>query len=258
MELDVPKVMGILNVTPDSFYPSGRTLEEENIRDRIKRMIDDGADIIDVGGCSTRPGFTPPSEKEEIERLDKAFRILKENWPEFPVSVDTYRAPVVQHVIEKWGVDIINDVSGGNTEIWQVAAEYKLPYILTHNRENGSYHYRNVTAEVITELSKSINELHRLGVNDVIVDPGFGFAKTLEQDFQLLSNLHEIKRMGYPLMVGISRKSMIYKTLGCESKDALAGTIALDSIALMKGADILRVHDVKEASDTVKLVTKLK
>lgn len=260
MDLSVPKVMGILNVTPDSFFTGSRAVSDDIIRKKVEKMIADGADIIDVGGCSTRPGFQSPSEKEEWERVERGCRIVRELSCDIPLSIDTFRAAVAEKAVERWNAGIINDVSGGVDEnMWPFIAAYRVPYVLTHNRsrEEG-YAYKDVTADVIIELSKKVSELHRLGVNDVIIDPGFGFAKTIEENFRIFEELNEVARMGYPLLVGISRKSMIYKTLGCSPEESLAGTIALDALALEKGANILRVHDVKEAADTVKLFAKLK
>lgn len=259
MDLSIPKVMGILNITPDSFYSDSRVVEKEQIRVKTESMIKAGVNIMDVGGCSTRPGYSLPSEKEEWERVDLGCEIVREIAPSVPLSIDTFRSSVALKAIEKWGVDIINDVSGGTDEgLWQLAADKHVVYVLTHNRENGSTEYGDVTAEVIKELSWKLHEIRRLGVCDVIIDPGFGFAKTLVQNYALLDKLHEVVLMGCPVLVGVSRKSMIYKTLGCNPKDALVGSIALGAIALEKGAGILRVHDVKETVDTVKLFCKMK
>lgn len=259
MSFDIPKVMGILNITPDSFFSGSRTFLEEDIRRRVRKMIEEGADIIDVGGCSTRPGFTLLSHQEEWERVSLGCRIVREISSEIPLSIDTFNAYVAIKAIENFQVDIINDVSGGvDPEMFDIIAENKLPYVLTHNRKDGNSDYSDVTADVIKELSWKLHELYKRGVNDVIIDPGFGFAKTLQQNFILLNELNEFIEIGCPLLVGISRKSMIYKTLDCSPEESLTGSIALDSIALEKGANILRVHDVKEAKESVKLFTKLK
>ena len=258
MKLDVPKIMGILNVTPDSFYSESRTFAEADIRRRIELMVTEGVDIIDVGGCSTRPGYKEPTEDEEWERVNMGCRFVREIAPSIPLSIDTFRSTVAKKAILHWNADIINDVSGGkDPEMFSVVAQHRLIYVLTHNREE-NVGYSDVTAEVITELSKKINELHRLGVNDIVIDPGFGFAKTLEENFRLLDELEEFTKIGYPLLVGVSRKSMIYKTLDCTPEETLTGTIALDAISLIKGANILRVHDVKPAVETIKLYKKLK
>ena len=257
MDLDIPKIMGILNVTSDSFYSDSRTLSEEKIRKRILQMVDEGVDIIDVGGCSTRPDSIPVSEEEEMKRVETGCRLVKELAPEIPLSVDTYRSNVAQVALEKYKADIINDVSGGcDSDIWSVVKEYNAIYVLTHNE--AILDSEDTTASTITWLSKKVNELHRLGINDVIIDPGFGFGKNIDQNFRIFDELHEISRIGLPVLVGISRKSMIYKTLDCLPEDALAATIALNAIALEKGAEILRVHDVKAAKDTVKIFAKLK
>lgn len=259
IDLDSPKVMGILNVTPDSFFSGSRKEQESQVRERIERMVDEGVDIIDVGGCSTRPGFSAPDVEEEIRRLEKGCKAAREIASELPLSVDTFRVNVAEWAIKEFDADIINDVSGGeDPEMWPLMARERKVYVLTHNHKDGNTIYHDVTADVITELSKQINELHRLGVNDVIVDPGFGFVKTPDQNLRLLGELDEIARTGWPLLVGVSRKSMIFKTLGCTPEESLTGTIALNAVALEKGASILRVHDVKEAKETVKLIKKLR
>ena len=257
MQLDIPKVMGILNVTPDSFFADSRNISEAKVRDRIYEMIKEGVEIIDVGGCSTRPGYQAPSLQEEWQRVKLGCTIVREIAPDMPLSLDTFRSEIALMAIEEFGVDIINDISGGtDPEMWGLIAEKRVVYVLTHNPEIANY--KDVTAETITWLSKRLNELHRLGVNDVVIDPGFGFAKSIEENFRLLDELDEIAQIGLPILAGLSRKSMIYKTLGCSSAEALTGTIVLDTVALLKGADILRVHDVKEAVETVKLFSQLK
>lgn len=259
MDLDVPKVMGILNVTPDSFYTESRTISDSDITARVKTMISQGVDIIDVGGCSTRPGFKNLSVEEEMERVETGCRIVREISPEIPLSIDTFRAKVAKMAVEKWKADIINDISGGkDAEMWPTVASLRVAYVLTHNSEASQGEKTDITSFVITGLSKKLTELHRLGVNDVILDPGFGFAKTIEENFRLLEELEEIKKIGQAVLVGISRKSMIYKTLVCTPEESLNGTVALDAIALEKGADILRVHDVGAAVETVKLFKLLK
>lgn len=265
LDLDVAKVMGVLNVTPDSFHDGCRSFDEYKIERRVAEIVEEGADIIDIGGCSTRPGSQPVSYEEEWERICRALKCIKKINPQIIISVDTWRSEIAKRCVEDYGVNIINDISGGNLdpEMFNVIAELKVPYVLTHMRGNPEImtklaDYNDVTADVITDLSKKVNELRRKGVNDIIIDPGFGFAKTLEQNFKLLSELDEICRMGIPVMVGISRKSMIYKTLGTTPENSLTGTIVLNSIALEKGASILRVHDVSEAIETVKLINELK
>lgn len=258
MDLEIPKVMGVLNVTPDSFYSGSRCPGKMEVKARAEEMVNQGVDIIDIGGCSTRPGFEAPSPEEEWERISIGCEIVRELAPDIPVSIDTFRASVARKASDTWDIEIVNDISGGiDPDMWPLIAERKIVYVLTHNRENNSIDYDNVVADVITELSIKVNELHRLGICDVIIDPGFGFSKSTEQNFELLASLHEVKRMGLPILVGISRKSMIYKTLDVSPEESLAGTVALDAIALEKGADILRVHDVKAAADTVALYKKL-
>ena len=256
-DLDVPKVMGILNVTPDSFFSESRQETDFDIHNRIVRMIEQGVDIIDIGGCSTRPGYVPPSPEEEWERVESACRIVKNLAPEMPISIDTFRAAIALEAIEKFQADIINDVSGGkDPEMFKVVASKKAIYVLTHNPESPIQ--IDATAETITWLAKKVNELHSLGLNDIIIDPGFGFGKTIEENFRIFSELEAFSEMNLPLLVGISRKSMIYKTLGITPEESLTGTIALDAIALEKGAQILRVHDVKEAVETIRLFSLLK
>ena len=254
MNLGIPKVMGILNVTPDSFYKESRSINQENIRKRVQKMISEGVDIIDLGGCSTRPGYIAPTIQEEWERVNLGCDIIREIAPDVPVSIDTFHADVAQKAINFWKIDIINDISGGaDPDMWNVVAESRVCYVLTHNRKEENVNYTNVTANVITDLSKKVNELHKIGINDIIIDPGFGFAKTISENFTIFNNLEEFSRIGLPLLIGISRKSMIYKTLNCGPEESLTGTIALNAIALEKGANILRVHDVKEAKETIKL-----
>lgn len=265
MLLDIPRVMGILNVTPDSFQSAGRCKSEKEIIRRIEEIEEQGADIIDIGGCSTRPGSIPPSAEDEWQRVENALKCHRLSGSRLPVSIDTFRAEIARRAVEKYGVAIINDISGGNLdpEMFTTVAGLHVPYVLTHMRGTPAtmqqhVNYSDVTAEVITELSWKSYELHKMGVCDVIIDPGFGFAKTLGQNFRLLDELQEIVDMGMPVLVGLSRKSMVTKTLGCTPEEALGGTIALNTVALMKGAAILRVHDVREAVETVKMVCQLK
>ncbi|MDE5873999.1 MAG: dihydropteroate synthase, partial [Muribaculaceae bacterium] len=259
-----PKVMGIVNVTPASFYSGSRTPGDSEILGRVLQLRNEEADIVDLGGYSTRPGASDVTADEEYSRLARALEILKREWEEVPVSIDTFRADVARRCIEEWGVDIINDISGGtiDPEIWNVVAEKRAVYVLTHTRGTPSdmqtlTDYDDVTADVITDLSKKVYELRGLGVNDIIIDPGFGFAKTREQNFQILNELGEFCKMGMPVLAGLSRKSMIWKTLGVTPEESYEGTVALDAIALDRGADILRVHDVKAARQTVKLLSNL-
>lgn len=255
-----PQVMGILNVTPDSFYSGSRTMSDSEIGHRVESMIADGADFIDVGAYSSRPGAVDVSVEEEISRLRKGMSVLRKLAPEIPVSVDTFRASVAKVAIEELGADIINDISGGSLdpEMFATVAELKAPYILMHMRGTPATmqqytDYDNVTADVILDLSSKLRQLRLLGVADVIIDPGFGFSKTAGQNFELMRNLSDFSSLECPVLVGISRKSMITRTLGIEASEALAPTVALNAIALTKGAAFIRVHDVREAAQTVSL-----
>ena len=262
-DLSVLRVMGIVNVTPDSFYPASRYQKEKSIVHVVEKMIQDGVFILDLGAYSTRPGAEAVSAAEEIERLSYALEIIVKRFPDLPVSVDTYRAQVARHVVTEFGVGMINDVSGGtlDAEMFETIADLQVAYVLMHMRgtpqDMQTYtEYENITSEVLGFLQKRIAQLHLLGVNDVIADPGFGFAKTTEQNFRLLREMHYLKELNVPLLAGMSRKSMIYKTLGIEATEALNGTTALNMLALLNGAAILRVHDVKEAVETIKLFTQ--
>lgn len=258
LDLKVPKIMGILNITPDSFFQRSRTLEIAEIQQKVRQYLSEGVDILDIGGCSTRPGFELPSVEEEIRRVELGCRIVREIDPDIPISIDTFRFEVAKKVLEDWDIDIINDISGEwNKDLWKLVADAKKIYVLTLNK-NYTGDSDNLISEALTSLSKQVNELHKLGVNDVVIDPGFGFSKSLEQNFQILAHLDEFKRIGCPLMVGVSRKSMIYKTLEISAESSLIGTVVLNTISLMGGADILRVHDVKEAKETIKLFIKTK
>ena len=264
MDLSIPKVMGIVNVTPDSFYSGSRTQSVFEIRGRIEQMIADGVDILDLGGYSSRPGADNVSGDEEYDRLARGLEVVKEVAPWIPVSIDTFRASVARRCVEEWNVDIINDIGGGtlDPEIQETVADLHVAYVLMHMRGTPSTmqsltDYKDVTAEVITDLSKKVYHLRGLGVNDIIIDPGFGFAKTVAQNFQMLNGLGEFCKMGLPVLVGISRKTMIWKTLGVTPEEALDGTVALDAIAIDRGANIIRVHDVRPAVQTVKLLSQL-
>ena len=258
-----PWVMGIVNVTPDSFYADSRTFDSQSIYNRIADLIEQGADAIDIGGYSSRPGAADVSAQEEYSRLASALEIIRKHFPDTIVSIDTFRADVARKCVLDWQADIINDISGGiaDPEMWNTVAELKVPYILMHMRGTPKTmqslcDYSDVTADVIKDLAAKIDKMRQLGIADIIIDPGFGFAKTLEQNYTLMSELQEFKRLDMPLLVGISHKSMIYKALDIKPENALNGTTVLNTIALSKGADILRVHDVKEAKEAVK-ITKL-
>ena len=260
VEINSPWLMGILNVTPDSFYGCSRCNEEAVIVKRIHQIIDEGGKIIDIGGYSSRPGADEVSLEEEYRRLSIGLSIVKREAPDAVVSVDTFRADIARRCVEEWCVDIINDISGGNLDknMAKTIASLNVPYILMHMRGtpetmSSFTEYRNVTADVINELSIKVQHLKQLGVKDIIIDPGFGFSKTIEQNYELMNNLDAFHCMNLPILIGISRKSMIYKVLNTSPENALNGTTTLNTIALMKGAHILRVHDVKEAVETIKL-----
>lgn len=262
---EIPKVMGIVNVTPDSFYSGSRASGENGIRERVMTLVGEGADILDFGGYSSRPGAGDVSPEEEYSRLATGLEVVKKLAPDIPVSVDTFRASVARRCVEEWGVDVINDISGGtlDPEMWATVADLRVAYVLMHTRGTpatmqGLTGYDDVTADVITDLAKKVYELRGLGVNDIIIDPGFGFAKTVEQNFQLLDELGEFCKMGLPVLAGLSRKTMIWKTLGITPAESLDGTIALDAIALDRGADIVRVHDVAPAVATARLVAAMR
>lgn len=264
MDFRTPRVMGIVNVTPDSFYSGSRTPDVASIRERVGRIVSDGVDIIDLGGYSSRPGAKEVSPREEYDRLARGLEITRDLAPDIPVSIDTFRASVARKCVENWKVDIINDIGGGtlDPEMWETVADLKTGYVLMHMRGTPSTmqtltDYNDVTADVITDLAKKVYELRGLGVNDIIIDPGFGFAKTVEQNFKMLGEIGEFKKMGMPVLVGISRKTMIWKTLGITPSESLEGTVALDAIALDRGADIIRVHDVLPAVQTVRLFSRL-
>lgn len=257
---DRPQVMGIVNVTPDSFFEGSRTMSETEIARRIEKHIAAGADFIDMGAYSSRPGADDVPEEIETERLRTGMKILRAVDRSIPVSIDTFRAAVARVAVEGFGADMVNDISGGNLDdrMFETVAALGVPYILMHMRGTPSTmqaltDYDDVTADVVADLSRKLRELRLHGVADVIVDPGFGFSKTTEQNFEMMRNLDAFAALGCPLLVGVSRKSMITRTLGVPSAEALAGTVTLDAFALMKGAAFLRVHDVLEAVQTVKL-----
>lgn len=265
VDFSTPKVMGIVNVTPDSFYAGSRASDRASIKRRVEKMRDDGADIIDLGGYSSRPGASDVDSGEEYSRLATGLEAVREVWPDAIVSVDTFRAEVARRCVEEWGADIVNDIAGGtlDPEMWHTVADLGVAYVLMHMRGTPATmqtftEYEDVTAEVITDLSRKVYELRGLGVNDIIIDPGFGFAKTSGQNFRMLGELGEFCKMGMPVLAGLSRKTMIWKTLGSTPEESLDGTVALDAIALYNGADIIRVHDVKAAADTVRLISALR
>lgn len=260
-----PKIMGILNVTPDSFYAESRTSDEEHIAARVQQLMDDGADMIDIGGYSSRPGADDVSPEEEMNRLRRGLRVVRRLYPEVPISVDTFRADVARMCVEEEGADIINDISGGmmDRQMFRTVARLGVPYILMHmqgtpDTMQQAPHYDNLRREVMLYFAERIDRLCQMGAKDIIVDPGFGFGKTLEHNYELFHHLDDFNLFNLPLLVGISRKSMIYKLLGGTSQTSLNGTTVLNTIALMKGAHILRVHDVKEAVEAKRIVMKMK
>lgn len=262
---DSPKVMGIINVTPDSFYAGSRRASAAEVAATCEKMLADGADMIDLGGYSTRPGAPEVDAGEEFSRLATGLEAIRSRFPDTVVSIDTFRASVARRCVEEFGADIINDISGGDldADMFAAVAEMRVPYILMHTRGTPETmqsltDYDDVTAEVLSDLAFKDARLRRLGVCDVIVDPGFGFAKTVGQNFELLDNMEAFRALERPLLIGLSRKSMIFRTLGCTPAEALNGTTVLNTVALLKGADILRVHDVRAAREAVTLVSRLK
>lgn len=259
-----PIVMGIINLTPDSFYADSRTNETTHLLKQVEKMLEEGASIIDLGAQSTRPNANFLSAEEESARLIESFKSLRKYFPEALFSVDTFHSKVADIALSE-GADIINDVSGGNLDenMMKVVAKHHTPYVLMHMKgtpQNMIQHstYQNLQTEIIAYFHQKINKSKSLGIIDIIIDPGFGFAKNIEQNFQLLNGLENLQALQKPILVGLSRKSMIYKTLDITAKEALNGTTALNSVALLKGASILRVHDVKEAIETIRLLEKLK
>lgn len=254
--IEHPLVMGILNVTPDSFF-SGSRVGADALHTYVSKMVDEGADIIDIGACSTRPGSLPVDEKTELERLHKALNVIDADFPDAIVSIDTFRGRVVQECVEHHNVSIINDVSAfswDNTMLDAVASA-RLPYILTHSvgAAGDTPEYKNLLPDVLRFLSEKLWQLRQHGVADVIIDPGFGFGKSVEQNYEMLARLQEFSLLDAPVLVGVSRKSMITKVLKVDASQALNGTTALNMAALMGGAHILRVHDVCAAAETIRL-----
>ena len=260
--IDRPWVMGIINVTPDSFYGGSRVEDEQTLVERVQAMLDDGADVLDIGACSTRPGSEQVDARGEMQRLDWALGIIRRVSPDVILSVDTYRADVARRCVMEWGTDIINDISGGtiDEDMFSTIADLQVPYVLMHTRGTpetmaSMTDYDNVSADVLEWMARRIDELRQMGVADIIADPGFGFAKKMEQNFELLARLDAFHALDAPLLVGVSRKRMIYTPLDCTADDALNGTTVINTLALQQGAHILRVHDVKPAVEAVKLTT---
>ena len=265
LDLSSPCVMGILNVTPDSFYAGSRMQTEIDITHRIEQIVGEGAGIIDVGAYSSRPNAENVSPAEEMERLRMGLGILRKVQPDAVVSEDTYRADVARLCVEEYGVAIINDIAAGEMDgdMFRTVADLNVPYIMMHmqgtpQNMQQNPHYDNLLKEVFMYFARKVQQLRDLGVKDIILDPGFGFGKTVEHNYELLAHLEEFRIFELPLLAGVSRKSMIYRLLGTTPQEALNGTTVLDTICLLKGADILRVHDVREAVETVKIVEAMK
>ena len=265
LDLSAPCVMGILNVTPDSFYEGSRMQTEMEIIRRIEQILSEGASIIDIGAYSSRPNAENVSPKEEMDRLRMGLSILRKVQPDAIVSVDTFRADVARMCVEEYGVAIINDIAAGemDADMFRTVAGLNVPYIMMHMRgtpqdmQHRPY-YDNLLKEVFEYFARKVQQLRDLGVKDMILDPGFGFGKTVEHNYELLAHLEDFRVFELPLLVGVSRKSMIYRLLGTTPQESLNGTTVLDTICLLKGADILRVHDVREAVETVKIVEAMK
>ena len=265
LDFHTPRIMGIVNLTPDSFYKASRINQNDHLMKYVEQMVRDGADFIDVGAISSRPGSIPVSEDEELERLVKPITALRSHFPETFISVDTFRSGVARKMVEDLGVDMINDISAGmlDEKMFETISLLQVPYIMMHmtgTPENMQKNpvYTNLMKDILYFFSKRLRKLHLFGVHDVIIDPGFGFGKTLDHNFEILANFDKFGLLGTPLMVGLSRKSMIYKFLGNSPEEALNGTTVAHTLALLKGADILRVHDVREALETIRMVEKIR
>ena len=265
MELQSPQVMGILNITPDSFYAGSRKQTEADILSRTRQILEEGASIIDIGAYSSRPNAEHISPDEEMQRLRTALHLINRDFPDAVISIDTFRADVARMCVEEYGAAIINDISAGqmDEQMFTTIAQLGVPYIIMHMQGTPqdmqtNPHYENLLKEVFFYFSEKVQRLRDLGVKDIILDPGFGFGKTLEHNYQLMNHLEEFSVFDLPLLVGISRKSMIYKLLESTPEEALNGTSILNTIALLKGANFLRVHDVKAATEAIAIVQKMK
>ena len=263
IDLSEPHVMGIVNLTPDSFYAASRMQTEEDIRKRVRQIVSEGGQMIDIGAYSSRPGAEDIPTREEMERLKRGMRIVREEAPEMIVSVDTFRADVAKAAVEEMGVDMVNDISGGelDKDMFATVARLGVPYVLMHMKGSPQTmqtetQYEDVLKEVTLYFAEKVQRLRDLGQKDIIIDPGYGFAKTLDQNYELLRKQEFLKVLELPIMVGVSRKSMVYRLLGNTPQDALNGTSVLNTIALQKGANILRVHDVKACVEVVSIVKK--
>lgn len=263
MDLSIPKVMGILNLTPDSFYDGGQYPDIPGIMKKVSEILRDGADIIDIGGYSSRPGAASIGQGEEAARIFPVLEAIRKDYPTIPLSLDTFRADLAAKAIRDFQVDMINDISGGERDesMYEVISGYRAAYVLMHMRGTPDTmqtmtDYGDIMSEMIRYFALRKEKLRVMGAGDVIIDPGFGFAKTLDQNYYILHHLGDFRILGSPLLVGLSRKSMIYQHLDIKPSEALAGTISLNTIALINGAGILRVHDVKEAVQAIALVSK--
>ena len=263
MDFSSPKIMGILNITPDSFYDGGMFDSNKKILKQVEKMLEDGADIIDIGGCSSKPGSKKVITDDEIKRVIPTIELIKSKFNEAIISVDTFRSEVAKKAVNS-GASIVNDISAGELDpnMFNCVAKLGIPYIMMHMQGSpqtmqNKPKYNNVVNDIITNLSKKIFRARELGIIDIVVDPGFGFGKTLEHNYQILNDLSFFKELDCPILVGISRKSMIYKILNNDPKNALNGTTCLNTVALSKGANILRVHDVKEAKEIIRLTNFL-
>ncbi len=264
LDLSVPKVMGIINTTPDSFYPGSQIPDPAKALETSREMISSGASILDIGAVSSRPGAEEVSLDEELKRLSPVLEALRSEFPDFPISVDTWRSEVARYVHQHYGVGMINDISAGSfdSKMFPTISELGIPYVMMHmqgtpDSMQDSPKYENVVDELLQFFGERVQMLRKRGVNDIIIDPGFGFGKTIEQNYRLLHYLDSFQMMELPLMVGVSRKSMIYKELDLKPDEALNGTTAAHMAALLKGASLLRVHDVKEAVETVKIFQQI-
>lgn len=265
LEVDSPIVMGILNATPDSFYSGSRCDSDEAVRMRVRQIVSEGGRIIDVGGYSSRPMADDVAPEDEWRRLSAALRIVRDEAPGAIVSVDTFRASIAERCVGEYGVDIVNDISSGQLDRAMIptVARLKVPYVMMHMRGNPHTmqdftDYGDVAADVMRFLGDRIKEAAYAGISDIILDPGFGFSKTLDQNYELLARMELLREFGYPLLVGVSRKSMVYKLLGTSPEQSLNATTAVNTLALLKGASILRVHDVREAVEAVAVVEKFR
>ena len=265
VHIDSPLIMGIINLTPDSFYQGSRVNSHEELILRAETMLKEGAHILDIGACSTRPGAEQPDEDTERRRLFPALQVLRKNFPDAVLSVDTWRASIAKEAVYEYGVDMINDISAGNMDpdMFQTVAECKVPYLLMHMQGTPQTMqknpvYQDVVQDILSFFALKTEELVRkYHVHDIFIDPGFGFGKTLEHNYILLENLDAFRILGFPVVAGISRKSMIHRILACTPEEALNGTTVLHTIALLRGASVLRVHDVKPASEAIRLVSFL-